>query len=239
VFFLGFFFWTSGRGIKGSKEKESRVNNLKLTSSMIGSNWSLLLLLLILTVSDSFLPPQHAFWASRVFTQTSARNQRRPTSLGVVRLHAAGDIEEPDGRRRFVKKLMHLSMLSAACAERAAVAEDVPKIPSRRSLGDIGSRTLVMLHPEPNGTGTLDVSFPGPMQGQWRVTRVLTGVEFPKGRNAVDKQVADRMMGQKGIRHDVFPMRFIENKALVPLGVVQDRVRNFLALCTSVCQQKI
>lgn len=53
---------------------------------------------------------------------------------------------------------------------------------------------------------------------------MLTEIELPRGRDAVEKKLLERLEARKGIQHDVFPMRFIQNKALVPLGVVEDRV---------------
>lgn len=59
---------------------------------------------------------------------------------------------------------------------------------------------------------------------------MLTEIELPRGRDAVEKKLLERLEARKGIQHDVFPMRFIQNKALVPLGVVEDRGYNLAGL---------
>ena len=88
----------------------------------------------------------------------------------------------------------------------------------------------VQLAPLPEGVGARDVAYPGPMIGEWKVTRVLVDVEFPGGMAGVDEAQARGLLASKRKQHDVFAMRFIRNEQLVPKGVVEDRAFNTAAL---------
>ena len=134
---------------------------------MGGSTRSLpLLIVLAATGSAAFRPALHIGGAIQAsarlpfFAAHAGWNRRagrqRPTSLGVARLRA--DSEEPGGRRRLFIRAVRLGLLSASWAAERREAAAV----------QIGRR--VMLRQAPDSVGAPDVGFPGPMQGQWRVT---------------------------------------------------------------------
>lgn len=121
-------------------------------------------------------------------------------------------------------RALRAAALAAASldARQEAVAAEKP------ALQELSLGRRVDLRPAPGALDIRapDVVYPGPMLGDWKVTRVLTDVEFPRGKSAVEANVAEGMLARKGIQHDVFPIRFIRNEQLAPHGVVEDREFN-------------
>ncbi len=123
----------------------------------------------------------------------SSRSGAVAPSRSCSKPHCA--LEQPGGRRAVLGRALRAAALvaaSLATQRQEAVARETP------ALQELSLGRRVELRPAPGAVDIRapDVVYPGPMIGDWKVTRVLTDVEFPRGKSAVEAKVAEGMLAR-------------------------------------------
>ena len=162
---------------------------------------SLCALVAVLPLACAFSAPAFGPLLSRRCAGQGRGVACRQALRGILHSKSAGlqgslkcALEQPGGRRAVLGRALRAAALAAASldARQEAVAAEKP------ALQELSLGRRVDLRPAPGALDIRapDVVYPGPMLGDWKVTRVLTDVEFPRGKSAVEANVAEGMLAR-------------------------------------------